>query len=119
MPVFYGKGSIIDLDTEELQFDLNNPVNVLPQWSYDGSTNLIINDGKSSPRLINTRFSPIGRNRYQIVDRKGDNDTNLYDQGQQFNIDTSLYKNVSKIPQLKYYGTLYSGNLPIGNYHSI
>lgn len=117
MPVFYGKGSIIDLDTEELQFDLNNPVNVLPQWSYDGSTNLIINDGKSSPRLINTRFSPIGRNRYQIVDRKGDNDTNLYDQGQQFNIDTSLYKNVSKIPQLKYYGTLYSGNLPIGNYH--
>ena len=115
-PVFLGKGSVVDFDTNELQFDLEHPVNILPQWSYDGSVNLILNDGLNKPRLINTRFSPIGRNRYQIVDRKGDNDTNLYDQGGQFDIDTSLYKNVSKIPSLTYYGTISSGNLPVGNY---
>jgi hypothetical protein len=51
---------------------------MLPQYSYDGSVNLYINDGKTNPKLINSRFSATGKNTYQIVDRKGDNDTNLY-----------------------------------------
>jgi hypothetical protein len=47
-----------------LSFDINHPVDILPQWSYDGSVNLIINDGKNIPRLINSRFSPLGRGKY-------------------------------------------------------
>ena len=65
----------------ELNFDLSNPVDIIPQYSYDNSVNLILNDGKNPPRLINSRFSAIGKNKYEIVDRKGDNDTNIYDQG--------------------------------------
>jgi hypothetical protein len=52
--------------------------------------------------MINSRFSATGRNTYEIVDRKGNNDTNIYDQGEQFDIDTSLYKRIVKIPKIKF-----------------
>lgn len=116
-PIVYQKGQLVDFETDELDFDLSHPVNVTPQWSYDDSVNLIINDGKNPPRLINSRFSPIGRNKYQVCDRKTNNDTNIYDQGDQFDIDTSLYRKTVTIPQLNFLGVQYGGNMSIGNYH--
>lgn len=116
-PIFHDKNQLIDFDTDELSFDINHPVDILPQWSYDGSVNLIINDGKNIPRLINSRFSPLGRGKYQIVDRKGNNDTNIYDQGAQFDSDTSLYKTYVGIPKIEFINVYQSGNLPVGNYH--
>ena len=109
-------GELVDFVTSELSFDLSHPVEMLPQYSYDGSVNLILNDGLNIPRLINSRFTVTGRNTYKVVDRKGDNDTNIYDQGAQFDVDTSLFKNVNKIPKLEYLGTA-SGNMKVGNYH--
>ena len=109
-------GELVDFITGELSFNLEHPVEILPQYSYDGSVNLIINDGLNIPRLINSRFTVTGKNTYKVVDRKGDNDTNIYDQGEQFDVDTSLFKNVNKIPKLEYLGTA-SGNMKIGNYH--
>ena len=116
-PVLVEPGELTDFETDELKFDLSNPVEILPQYSYDGSVNLIINDGKNVPRLINSRFSATERNKYQIIDRKGNNDTNIYDQGAQFDIDTSLYKRVIEIPKLRFVGLNSGGKLPIGNYH--
>lgn len=116
-PVLVEEGELTDFETDELQFDVNHPVEILPQYSYDNSVNLIINDGKNTPRLINSRFSATARNQYQIVDRKGNNDTNIYDQGSQFDIDTSLYKRVVEIPRLRFVGVNGGGKLPIGNYH--
>lgn len=113
----YKKGTLIDFDTDQLQFSLNHPVDILPQYSYDGSVNLILNDGKTNPKLINSRFSALGRNEYQIMDRYGDNDTNIYDTGDQFDLDTSLYKRVVSIPELHFLGVTNGGNLSIGNYH--
>ena len=75
----YESGELVDFITNELSFNLQHPVEILPQYSYDGSVNLIINDGINVPRLINSRFSATGRNTYEIVDRKGNNDTNIYD----------------------------------------
>lgn len=109
-------GELVDFITDELSFNLSHPVDILPQYSYDGSVNLILNDGLNIPRLINSRFTVTGRNTYKIIDRKGDNDTNIYDQGEQFDVDTSLFKNVNKIPKLEYLGTS-NGNMKIGNYH--
>lgn len=109
-------GELVDFITEQLSFDLNHPVEILPQPSYDGSVNLILNDGLNIPRLINSRFTVTGRNTYKVIDRKGDNDTNIYDEGSQFDVDSSLFKIVNKIPELKYLGTT-QGNMPIGNYH--
>lgn len=109
-------GELVDFITDQLHFNIHNPVEILPQYSYDGSVNLILNDGLNIPRLINSRFTVTGRNTYKVIDRKGDNDTNIYDQGDQFDVDTSLFKNVNKIPKLEYLGTS-NGNMPIGNYH--
>ena len=109
-------GELVDFITNELSFNLEHPVDILPQYSYDGSVNLILNDGLNIPRLINSRFTVTGRNTYKVIDRKGDNDTNIYDQGEQFDVDSSLFKNVNKIPKLEYLGTS-NGNMKIGNYH--
>lgn len=117
IPIVYQAGQLVDFETSELDFDLQHPVNILPQWSYDNSVNLIINDGKNPPRLINSRFSATEKNKYQVCNRKGNNDSNIYDQGEQFDIDTSLYKKINGIPELKFLGVSYGGNLSIGNYH--
>ena len=115
--ILHEKGELVDFITDELQFSINNPVMISPQYSYDGSVNLILNDGINIPRMINTRFSATGRNTYEIVDRKGNNDTNIYDQGPQFDIDTSLYKRIVKIPKIEFRGVSSGGNLKVGNYH--
>lgn len=116
-PILYESGQLVDFVTDELNLSLDHPVHIVPQYSYDGSVNLIINDGLNIPRLINSRFSATGRNTYEIVDRKGSNDTNIYDQGEQFDLDTSLYKVVDKIPKVTFLGTPYGGNMKVGNYH--
>lgn len=110
-------GELTDFITDELQFDLNHPITMIPQYSYDGSVNLILTDGKQVPKLINSRFSATGKNTYEIVDRKGDADTNIYDQGEQFEIDTNLYKSIIKIPKVDFLGSMSGGNMKVGNYH--
>ena len=110
-----GGGSLQDLDTELLNFDLSHPVDIQAQTSYDGSVNLILNDDKNIPRLINSRFSVLENDTYEIVDRNGSNDTNIYDE-EQFNVDTSLYKRTTTIPVLEFKGLLPTGALPVGNY---
>ena len=116
-PVLVEPGELTDFETSQLTFSLSNPVNILAQYSYDNSVNLILNDGKNKPRLINSRFSATEKNQYQIVDRKGNNDTNIYDQGSQFDLDTSLYKQVIEIPKLRLVSINAGGNLSVGNYH--
>lgn len=115
-PYLRESGELVDFITDELSLSIEHPVNIVTQPSYDGSVNLIINDGVNTPRLINTRFSSTGKNTYEVVDRKGNNDTNIYDQGSQFDVDTSLYKRVTKIPKIQFNGVLSGGDLKVGNY---
>lgn len=111
-------GLINDMITtgeSQLNFDLEHPVDILCQKSYDGSVNLILNDGKNQPRLINTRFTARENNTYERVDRTGNTDTNLYDESE-FEIDTSLLKKYINIPKVNFQGVFYGGNLQVGNY---
>ena len=111
----YKKGQLLDLDTEKLQFDIHHPVDILCQQSYDGSVNLILNDDLNPPKLINSRFSPLENSTYEIVDRNGNNDTNIYDDNQ-FDIDSSLYKRITTVVNLQFRGLTDGGNLKVGNY---
>lgn len=104
---------LTDLDTEKFNFDLQHPVQIEAQESYDGTVNLILNDDKNIPRMINTRFSCVGNNSYQIVNRTVD--SNIYDY-EVFDTQTSLYKRVSTIPKIKFIGLRENGNLKVGNY---
>ncbi len=108
-------GSIVDLDTSLLNFDLEHPLTMDIQPSYDGTVNVIFNDNKNVPRLINSRFSTTELNTYELVDRVGDNDTNIYDQDS-FDLDASLYKRVNSIPTVKFQGVNSSGQLKVGSY---
>lgn len=116
-PTLIESGQLIDFDTDQLSFNLNNPVSILPSYSYDNTVNLILNDGFNTPKLINSRFSATERNKYEIVDREGNNDTNIYDQGSQFEIDTSLYKVSNTISNISLQSVSEGGNLPVGSYH--
>ena len=109
------KGSLVDFITSDLNFDLNHPVDIEIQESYDGSVNLILNDDLNNPRIINTRFTPKENNQFEVIDRSGNNDTNIYDED---NLDgeTNLYKLINKLPILTFNGVLSGGQLPVGNY---
>ena len=112
--LFAKAGSLIDLDTDKLNFDLNHPVDITIQPSYDGSVNLILNDNKNIPRLINSRFSAREKSTYEIVDRIGENDTNIYN-SKSFDKDTSLYFQYEYNPIVQYMGYI-KGILPVGQY---
>lgn len=107
-------GSVIDLDTEKLNFSLDHPVEIEVQPSYDGSVNLILNDDRNIPRLINSRFSVREKNTYEIVDRIGENDTNIYN-SETFDKDTSLYFQYEYNPIIDFLRYV-KGTLPVGQY---
>lgn len=108
-------GQLKYFQTDELAFDLNHPVDIQVQPSYDGSVNLIINDDLNPPKLINSRFTPIEDNRYKIIDRNGNTDTNLYKETIIEQV-TRLYKTTEKIPYVTFQGLTEGGALKAGNY---
>ena len=108
---------IIDfnVDNEMLGIDLNNPLNIECQPSYDGTVNLIINDDKNPPRIINTRFTKLEDNRYKIINRNQLEQTNLYKLSE-LDQQTRLFRNINKIPKVDLMNVFNSGQLWGGNY---
>ena len=111
----YYANELIEFRTDKLNLDINHPVDIEVQPSYDGSVNLILNDDLNTPKLINTRFSPLGEGQYEIVDRSGNNDTNIYDE---INLigETNLYKSIDRLPYINFEGVSFGGQLAVGNY---
>ena len=105
-----------EFDTDLLKFDIEHPIQIETQLAYDGSVNMIFTDDKNIPRLVNSRFTPKDNNTYEVIDREGVHDTNIY-HGDNFEVETSLTKKYIQIPQIDYLGFTPGGNLPCGNYH--
>ena len=110
-------GNITDfkIDNNQLKIDLETPVDIECQQSYDGSVNLILNDDKNPPRIINNRISLLENNKYKIVNRNQTKQSNIY------NIDkidqeTRLFRNVQVIPKLQLNKVSTFGQLKGGNY---
>ena len=106
---------IQNFDTNELDIDLNNPLNIECQPSYDGTVNLILNDDKNPPRIINTRFSKMEDNRYKVISRDQLEQTNLYRVGS-IDQQTRLFRNINKIPKIDLLNISSTGQLKGGNY---
>lgn len=109
------KNELIDFTDKNLNFDINHPIDIEIQESYDGSVNLILNDDLNPPKLINSRFTPLENGLYKIVDRSGNNDTNIYDE-LSLKGETNLYKTINQIPILTFNGIQSGGELSVGNY---
>ena len=107
--------SLVDFNTDELSIDLNHPLNVECQPSYDGTVNLIINDDINPPRIINSRFTKIEDNRYRIINRNQKEQTNIYKKGY-IDLQTRLFRNLTKLPKLYFVEQNYFGQLKGGNY---
>lgn len=107
--------NIKEFNTKELNIDLNNPLNIECQPSYDGTVNLIINDDKNPPRIINTRFSKIEDNKYKIINRNQLQQTNLYNEGK-IDQQTRLFRNINRIPKIDLISVNNMGQLMGGNY---
>ena len=108
--------AIQPFNTVNLGYSHQYPLEIDIQNYPDGSVNLIINDNKHVPKLINSRFSTLESGRFTIPDHEGDKDTTLYD-NQNLELDTSIYKTISQIPNIVFEGLEEDGNFPCGMYH--
>lgn len=109
------KDEIVGFNTDEIKVDLNNPLNIECQPSYDGTVNLIINDDSHPPRIINSRFSKIEDNRFKIINRNQKQQTNLYKE-KSIDQQTRLFRNITTFPKIDLLGVYNSGQLKGGNY---
>lgn len=109
-------GSITGFTIENFKLgDLNHPISIDCQPSYDGTVNLLMTDDLNPPRIINTRFSKIEDNRFKIIKRNQQNQTNLY---KRENIEetTRLIKSTDCFPVIDLDGIETSGQLKGGIY---
>lgn len=106
-----------ELDTTYFNFDLEHPVEMIVESSFDNSVNIIFTDGKNEPRLINSGFVAREDNSFEIIRRFGTNNTNRYSNDEvSFNLQTSLYRISNKIPKITFLGLESSGQLKVGSY---
>ena len=79
---YFQTGDVCDFNISGslIPLDLNHPLEIEIQPSYDGSINLISQDNLNQAILINSRFTAEELDTYRIIDRKGSNDTNLYEE---------------------------------------
>ena len=68
---------LFPMRTTHFNFDLEHPVDIELQVSYDDSVNIILNDGKNIPRLINSRFAVHKDGTWEIPKRHKNSD-NIY-----------------------------------------
>lgn len=104
-----------DFTTDKLNYDYQTPVEMELVDEYDGSENIIINNDKKFPTLINSRFSVQENNTYLIPEHSGNSVTNIYNEDS-FNIESSLLKLYDKIPTLTFNGITDGGSFNCGSY---
>ncbi len=71
-----------EFTTPKLTLSETEVVQLEVQPDYDGTVNLIFTDNTAPLRIINSRFSVLPGNRFEIIDRQGETDTNLYDENE-------------------------------------
>ena len=105
----------LTLDVKKAGINIDKPLELNTEVAYDGSVNLIVNDRANPPKLVNSRFYLTSATTYNIADRKGNFDTNIYTE-EDFKSETNLIKSVKSIVSVDFLGIFNGGVLPVGNY---
>lgn len=109
-----GKLGNFVVDRNKLPVNVDNPISIECQPSYDGTVNLIISDDDNPIRLINSRFTKTENNRFKIINRDQVEQTNIYKES---NLSTTnLVLTPTKLPKIKFKQTRNCGSLAGGNY---
>lgn len=109
-----GKLSDFNVSIEKFPININNPISIECQPSYDGTVNLIISDDENPIRMINSRFTKVESGRFKIINRDQIEQTNIYKED---NISTTnLLLKPKTYPKLKFKNIISCGTLAGGNY---
>ena len=106
----------LTLPADKAGLNINTPIEIDIEPSYDQSVNMVLNDKVNPLKLINSRFYLTDSSNYKIGDRKGNLDTNIYTEDN-FKIEASLIKSVQSIIKVDFLGIQEGGKFPIGNYN--
>lgn len=104
------------MKVSEANINTESPLIVNIEKAYDKSVNLIISDKVNPLKLVNSRFYLTSSSTYNIADRRGNLDTNIYTK-ENFPIEAGLIKTVRTIVGLDFEGVEEGGTLPVGNYN--
>lgn len=105
----------LQLSSEKAGINIGYPLTIEAEPAYDDSINLIITDEVNPPKIINSRFYQTSTMTYEIADRKGNLDTNIYSEDN-FKIETSLIKTTRTVMSIEFLGVSSGGKLPVGTY---
>lgn len=108
--------SDLSLPAYKANIDINKPISLDTEVSYDDSINLLVNDRTNPLKIVNSRFYLVDSSNYKIADRKGNVDTNIYTESD-FKIESSLIKSVRSIINVSFEGIDNGGSLPVGSYN--
>lgn len=104
------------LSSGSAEINITEPIILDTEVAYDESINLMVNDREHPIKLVNSRFYLTSSSTYNIADRKGNLDTNIYTEDN-FKIEAGLVKMVRSIVTLDFLGVKEGGLMPIGNYN--
>lgn len=103
------------LNAAKAGLNIDIPIDIDIEESYDGSANLILNDRTNPLKIVNSRFYLTDSNNYRIGDRKGNLDTNIYTEDN-FGVEAGLIKTVNSLLSIDFVGIYEGGRMPVGNY---
>ena len=103
------------LSAKNAQIDIDKPIDIDIERSYDDSVNLIVSDKINPLKIINSRFYLTSSDTYNIADRKGNLDTNIYTH-ENFKVEANLVKTVQTVVKLDFLELSEGGRMPVGNY---
>jgi hypothetical protein len=105
----------LTMNSHNAGINIVDPIIIETEVSYDDSINLIISDGVNPPKIVNSRFYQTSTMTYEIADRRGNLDTNIYSE-ENFKIEASLIKSVRTITTIDFLGIKEGGSMKVGNY---
>jgi hypothetical protein len=108
-------GRIGGMSSRHFNFTVEKPFSMVLQDDYDGTVNVVFTDGVNPMRIINSRFTLRDNNTYEVIDRNGLKDTNLYE-AKDFETIINLISTTDKIMKVDFLGVLQGGRVKSGNY---
>jgi len=109
--------ALIGLSMESYNAGINitEPITLETEVSYDDSINLIVSDETNPLKIVNSRFYQTSTMTYEIADRKGNLDTNIYSE-ENFKVEAGFVKSVRTITDIEFLGIKDGGIMKVGNY---